>query len=153
MHLKQWWMFFYCNIPISPTVPIPRSVLYIGVTAQVAAQVIRCRKFLPCPCTAPFSGLPASGRAVWVAVSCTPPEKSNQERTRWSETTKRPLCFGETVDDYFEERRTKRRRDWVILKVRNRGGREYPVREGGSTTSVREKPKVCYSCTERDCLN
>jgi len=36
---------------------------------------------------------------------------------------------------------------------KQRRGREYPVREGGSTTSVREKPKVCYSCTETDCLN
>lgn len=68
-----------------------------------------CRKFfLPCPCAAPCSELPGSGRAVWVVDACTPPEKGNEEMRRWVNPQRDRYVMERLTEDYFEEERGRK---------------------------------------------
>lgn len=126
--------------------------LCTGVTVQVITQVIRCRKFLPCPCAAPCSELPASGRAVWAAVACTPPEKKATKKWDDEVNPQRDRYVMERLD-YFEVVRGRKRGGETesYSLTETRGGRAWPVRERGYERQ--KKLKVFHSCTETDCLN
>lgn len=153
MHLKQWWLLhaLLCIATLLYLLPF-RVPLCTGVTVQVIIQVMKSRKFLPCPCAAPCSELPASGRAEWAAVACTPPEEGNEEVRRWSESTKRPLCDGETDWGLFWGGEEKKEEERLSHSHEQKQTRERLTskREGGTSIIKNlKKQKFFHSCTDR----
>lgn len=97
--------------------------------------------------------MPGSGRAVWVEVACTSPEKGRQGKEKMKLIHKETVMWWRLMRTILRRRRgKKRRRDWVTLTKWNRKEGERAPKPRRERGCMRQSESKSFSQLHRDRL-